>query len=752
MRQRGLALNPEYFAHSLEGVPDTTEWERLEDHLRRVASTARGFAEAFDSGDWGYLAGLWHDLGKYTQEFQARLRGEPIAVTHSTAGARHAWDVDRRRGTLLAFAIAGHHAGLANLSRRSSSKPTTPLEDRLKNPEDIVVDWDAIPKDIRDARVPDLPTYLGQRDEKGVRRTEFFIRFLFSTLVDADRLNSELFTSPDRAALRSRHDSIEMLCDRLDTYIDKKVGTLPVALRDTPVNRVRAEVLEGCRAQAVRARGLYSLTVPTGGGKTLSAMSFALRHAVHHGLRRIIVVIPYTSIIEQNAGVYAEALGIEHVLEHHSTLDPERVRGEKGEELTTRNELAAENWDAPVVVTTTVQFFESLFSNRPGACRKLHNIAQSMLLFDEVQTLPPGFLVSILDGLRQLVAHYGCTAMLATATPPALKARENFTIGLEGVEEIVPDPVKMARDLRRVIYRWPKPDDNPVEWETLAEELAGHEQVLAVVHRRRDARELAELLRQRVEPDAIHHMSALMCPAHRKAVLKIAKQRLKEQRPCRLVSTQLVEAGVDIDFPIVYRALGGLDSIVQAAGRCNREGRNQRGEVVVFRAPTQPPPGVQCQALDVTLSLLRETQNGLDADNPEVFQKYFSRLYTGAILDVKSIERERQSFNFATVSQKFRLIEDAFQHAVVVPYGDAADRLRQLEDRFGSMRDKYRALQPYTVQIHEYRFEPLLRDGVLTEVVEGVFTLTQPHQAFYDAMYGLRIGDEPQANPQSLVV
>ncbi|MCA9774349.1 MAG: CRISPR-associated endonuclease Cas3'', partial [Myxococcales bacterium] len=669
-----------FYARSLEGA-DSEAWQRLEDHLRGVARRAREAAAAFESGDWGYVAGLWHDIGKYRPEFQRKLRGEPFqgSSEHSGAGAALAAAADPKLGLPLAFVIAGHHAGLANWI--DSEGGVTPLKERLASNRAVL---DAIrrdvPAEIRDASLPTaLPSLLDPRtlSDMDARRlaSEFWTRMLFSALVDADRLDAEAFVTPNRAKFRAGFSSVSTLRERLDAYLEAKIDGLTETARSTRVNRARAEVLAACREAADREPGFFSLTVPTGGGKTLSAMSFALRHAERRGLRRVIVVIPYTSIIEQNAREYRRAIGDEEVIEHHSNFDVEKYRQARGETWATRRDLATENWEAPVIVTTTVQFFESLFSNRPGRCRKLHNVAKSVIVLDEVQTLPTDFLVPILDGLNELVARYGCSVVLSTATPPALVARPAFEFGLGDVRPIVDDSGALARDLKRVEYEWPDPDEAPIPWDVLADEVAAHDRALVVVHRRGDARHLAVLLDARRGDEAIVHLSALMCPAHRSAVVDAVKARLARGERCLLVSTQLIEAGVDVDFPIVYRAFGGLDSIVQAAGRCNREGRLERGRVVVFRAPSEPPFGMPRKGLAETASLLREFEGALDAEDPAVSERYFRALYHASTLDSHHIQTKRRELKFANVSAKFKMIEDGATETVVVPWGDGAARI-----------------------------------------------------------------------------
>jgi CRISPR-associated endonuclease/helicase Cas3 len=488
--------------------------------------------------------------------------------------------------------------------------------------------------------------------------------------------------------------------------------------------------------------------VPTGGGKTLSALAFAFRHSEQHGLRRVVVVIPYTSIIEQNAAVYRDALGTENVIEHHSNLDPKRQEAAYGHELTQRHALASENWDAPVIVTTTVQFFESLFSNKPSHCRKLHNIVQSVIVLDEVQSLPPEFLTPIIDALNELVAHYGCSVVLSTATPPALSAREGFD-GLTGVRPIFhPDPSILP--LPRVFFSWPDVDAPPEDWGVLATRIAGEPRVLAIVHKREDARVLTQAVSQLADKP-VFHLSALMCPAHRLAVLADIKTALSRVGVCRVISTQLVEAGVDLDFPVVFRALGGLDSMVQAAGRCNREGRlSELGRVVVFRAPSKPPMGTPSKGLQAVEALLREAGGQLDVAAVGMFERYFRMLYGVCNLDAKSIQTARQNLEFETVAHNFTLIEDGFSVPVVVPFADSENRLARLRSA-GPNRETLRALQPFTVSIYPRDVQRLQTSGALELVAETVHGLSKPFHHLYDSQLGLVVNEGVQADPTALV-
>jgi CRISPR-associated endonuclease/helicase Cas3 len=743
----GSRMMSPLYAHTLKGRPES-EWEELEAHLHAVALEAKKFAAAFEAGDWGQLAGLWHDLGKAQKKFQDRLRGSGEAVEHAGVGAALAHSKDKVAGLPLAFAIAGHHAGLADLASSIEGGPK-PLQVRLKENGPLLSEVrQALPADLLAAALPSLPERIVCNPDRTarLRSLELWTRFLFSALVDADYLATEAFYSPGRRTEVEEYDDIPTLGSRLDDSLDKLAASLTEEKRDSLVNRKRAEVLAACEAKAGQERGIYSLTVPTGGGKTLSAMAFALRHAEHWKLQRVIVAIPFTTIIEQNAKVYADALGERNVLEHHSALDPLAAE-ERNREAELRRRLAAENWDAPVVVTTNVQLFESLFSNSPSRCRKLHRIARSVILLDEAQTLPIPYLLTVLEVLRELVNHYGCSVVLTTATQPALKMRENLLQGFEKVEEIAPQPSELARDLKRVRPVWPAPGEPLLPYPELAHRLLGLERALAVVHLRKDARTLAELLPK----EGTFHLSALMCPAHRSARLGEIRERLKTDEPCRLVSTQLIEAGVDIDFPVVYRCLGGLDSLAQAAGRCNREGRllPDLGLVVFFRAETKPPPGIPRKGLEVVEEMLIELGGTIDLDDPASYELYFRKLYFRCEMDPEGIQTLREGLCFASISRKLRLIEDASE-AIVVPYGAADERLAALR-REGPDRLLLRALQPFTINIRRRTVSRLFKDGVLETVADGVNALTPMYRHLYDDRFGLIVDDEPLPDPEQLV-
>lgn len=736
-----------FYAHSFEGRPPE-RWEPLEDHLHAVARLAAEFAGAFGAEEWGRLAGLWHDLGKYRPEFQARLLGSREQVEHAGVGAALAHAKSRDRGLPLAFVIAGHHAGLANL-KSSAEGNRRPLAARLQANRAVAEALRGVfPADIVAPEVPLLPGFLLPFDETKRLLLEMWVRLLFSALVDADFLATEEFCRPERRlALPMNRTSIPDLSGKLDTHLDELVAGLSPEERERPVNQRRAQVLSACRAEAARPPGLFSLTVPTGGGKTLAVLSFALRHAVKNRLERVVVGIPFTSIIEQTAAVYKKALGEDNVLEHHSALDPKAAE-ETNREAELRRRLAAENWDAPVVVTTNVQLFESLFSAHPSRCRKLHRLTRSVIVLDEAQTLPPELLLPVLDVLRQLVDHYGASVVFTTATQPALGQRESLPQGLVGVHEIAPRPPELAKSLRRVTVRWPDLDAGPTAYPELAAEIAALPRVLAVVHRRADARVLAE----RLPAVGRFHLSALMCPAHRKVTLERLQEELRTGGVCRLVSTQLIEAGVDVDFAVVYRALAGVDSLAQAAGRCNREGKllAEEGRFVVYLAETPPPRGLPWKGFKVTHQMLREGGGQLDLLDPAVYESYFRQLYQLCPLDKHGVQAERRELNFAAVEQRFQMIEDGYTRPIVVPFGAALERLEELR-RKGPGRDLLRSLQPFTVSVPECNLTALARSGALERVADSVWAVPDVFQSLYDETYGLKLDEEPVLDAQASV-
>ncbi len=713
----------------------------LAEHLCGTAECAAHFAAEFGCAGWGYLAGLWHDLGKYSPDFQRKIHAAAgqdahleakARVDHSTAGALHAVDRFGPIGRILAYLAAGHHAGLPDWTADETGGAA--LEIRLRNR--LLLDaakMGAAPPGILDHP---LPT---EKPAPGVDPA-LWVRVLFSCLVDADFLDTEAFFNPEKAAQRGGFRPLEELLGDFAAYMEDKAAHA----EPTPVNRIRAEVLHRCIERASDPPSIFTLTVPTGGGKTLSSMAFALHHAVRHGKRRVLYVIPYTSIIEQTADEFRRIFG-EAVVEHHSNLDA----AEEAKE-TPRSRLACENWDAPVVVTTSVQFFESLFASRTSRCRKLHNILGSVVVLDEAQLLPPEFLYPILHVLRELVAHYGVTLVLCTATQPALCEHRSPSFdfrGLPGALEIAENPLSLHERLKRVEIFVPTSLTEPRSWEDVAGELQEHDSVLCIVNRRDDARTLWELM-----PEGAFHLSALMCGAHRSARISEIKDRLKRGLPTRVVSTQLVEAGVDVDFPVVYRALAGLDSIAQAAGRCNREGKLERGEVFVFVPPSRTPAGVLRLAEDTGRQLLAEAAP--DPISPDRFDRFFRELYwkQGDRLDKHRVLDDLRDgecrYAFRTAARKMRLIDESAYASVVVLYGEGAKLARLLESQ-GPERWVLRRLQRYVVNLPRRVHQMLVVAGAIREVHPGLFV--QGHAALYDDRLGFRADRSIVYEPDELL-
>ncbi len=680
------------------------------DHLEHVARLAGNFADAFEVSETGALCGLWHDLGKYADAFQDYLLEQngyapPHSgfrhagkVDHSTFGAQHAAGLGEF-GQLLAYCIVGHHSGLPNSVGEAS------LEQRLNKD----VGAQAIRENIIGAglsildRPLPIPPKLDLGDDPAFQ-LGFLTRMIFSCLVDADFLATEEFMNRSRMTDRTRAMApIADLRAALDHSLDALARDADPA---RPVNQHRARVLGACRSRAESAPGFFTLSVPTGGGKTLSSMAFALRHAEVHGLRRVVVGIPYTSIIEQNAEVYRSALGAfaDSVLEHHSNFEPER------DDHWSR--LASENWDASIVVTTTVQLYESLFASKPGRCRKLHRLARSVIILDEAQSIPVRLLRPTLAALHELVRNYGCSVVLCTATQPAVGRRAGFHIGLplEDNREIVPDVAGLFAGLKRVEIE-PVRD---IGDQQLAAELAACESALCIVHTRAASREVFSMLCALcAEEDdrpltrrSCLHLSTDMCPEHRSLVLRLIRRRLRRGLPCRVVSTSLIEAGVDVDFPVVYRAIAGLDSIAQAAGRCNREGRlSASGRVVVFR-PEHPIPDPMQELKIAVQDALRVMVDHPDPLDPESIAAYFSEHYwrrsdewdTHGVMDCFQRSSGGTVLNFRDAAEAYRLIDNG-QTPVVVPWSRRGraliDEIMRLDHP--ATRSHYRAAQRLSV-------------------------------------------------------
>ena len=696
-----------HFAHSHKERPKS-EWHSLEQHLKSTAERAERFAEPF-AKEWGRLAGLLHDAGKYQRAFQDYLAatGDHTGPTvdHSSVGAIIAW---AKRAAPLAFVIAGHHAGLDNKQG---------LIARMENKAHLLDDARAsgLPPSLEEFTNPNAPSGLSETARA------LWIRFLFSALVDADYLDTESFFQEAERDIPPA--DLQSLSTRLDVYLDGKIG----GSDPTPVNLLRARVLKDCRTAALQPKGFFTLTVPTGGGKTLSSLSFALRHAVKYNLRRVIIVAPFTSIIDQTAKIYRDVLGEDSIIEHHSNLDPDKE--------TLANQTACENWDGTIIVTTSVQFFESLYANRTSRCRKLHRIADSIVIFDEVQTFEPTLLEPIKEALRNLVQHFGMSAVFCTATQPTLEL---------GRREIINDQAREFQVVRDRCRVGMPASSEPTTWEQIAAEVRTERQALAIVDRRADAEELA-----RLTGESCIHLSARMCPAHRLETIIRIKALLKANEPCLVVSTQLVEAGVDIDFPVVYRAFAGAGSMAQAAGRCNREGtRPEGGELRVFFPVKPPPRGILRIGSQRAQALWKEGR--LDLTEPATFQEYYRRLYNSMERDPGVLAAERE-LRYKDSAELFKMIEDIGVQ-IVAPFGNAKNKLRQI-DYSGVTRKAMRRLQPFLVTLYRQEIELLRQAGAIVPIADGceVWRVLPQFEHVYDEHFGFRWQGPVAAEPEGLI-
>lgn len=800
-----------YFIAHLRSVDAALCFHDLPEHLQKVSTKAAEFADHFGSADWAIYAGLWHDLGKYRPGFQryilqacssdAHIEGRirDADKTHSAAGALWAGEhlktlAPKQWGPMarvLAYLIAGHHAGLSDWAGDNA-----PLGIRLAGNDARRELADILAAQVPDAILkPDFPapslatlkrftealTDRGGEDKPIPGRFALWVRMLYSCLVDADFLNTERFMDTGKAAKRVGFLTQAQMDARLTTHLERLAEA--VAARgeaESAVNRQRRKVLAACLENAEHPPGVFSLTVPTGGGKTLSSLAFALRHAVRHGKRRVIYAIPYTSIIEQTASIFGDIFGEDNVIEHHSNVEVDP------HEETHRSRLACENWDAPLIVTTNVQLLESLFAHRSSRCRKLHNLVGSVIVLDEAQLLPVDFLQPVIDVLRLLVKDYGVTLVLCTATQPTLENRIGFdqARGLRGfapgeVREIVTDVTALYADLRRVRVHRPA-DLTPLsDWAALAPQIAARDAVLAIVSRRADAAELYCAVRctsgeyDWQGENGLWHLSGLMCARHRRDTIAAIKNGLAARRealargdtapPVRVVSTQLVEAGVDIDFPVVYRALAGLDSIAQAAGRCNREGRLASGDVHVFIPPKPAPQGLLRMAENATRMLWKTLPEESDLLAVEHFATYFRQLYGDLTLDRHGIcDRLRVGpsgeVNFRTVSERFKLIDEKDGATVFVRYRRDAndteiDTLLALLQKEGMQRWLLRKLQAYGVGVYHQDLDRMLktRDVIpLGGDFPGIYLQSPDSDLLYDRTLGLNVAGAP-GDPSDLI-
>ena len=691
-----------------------------EEHLSGVANLAEKFANEFGMGSWGRVLGLLHDKGKERKAFQDYIKKNsgydstiqyPTEHTHAFVGGVIAKSLYGKTATdLLCNQIVSHHTGLHDYYEM----------DGILNKE--------------------IPLGVNQSVEKiGLNKPPFapdfkdfnhLSRMLFSCLVDADYLDTELFMDEESARRRINDVKLSSLLPLLETYIDN----LQTCCTESEVNAIRRLVQDRCVSAADMAKGFYSLTVPTGGGKTLSSLVWALRHAVHNGMKRIIIAIPYTSIIVQTASILKKIFGEESVLEHHSNFDPQSVK----KEFRHKAKLATENWDYPIVVTTNVQLFESMFSNKPSDCRKLHNIVNSVIILDEVQTLPTDYLQPIVDALKSYQRMFGISVLFTTASQPVLSGliegcnpQAEFQ-GIDNITEIIPKEYALHDRLRRVRLDI---DNTGSTYDEIANRLSRHDKVLCIVNTRNDAMEIFELL---PKEGLTIHLSRMMCPRHISKAIQEIKQALSDnsETVIRVVATQLIEAGVDIDFPVVYRQEAGLDSILQAAGRCNREGKLDIATTYVFSLSVEHKLyGSIIDANNARLNMV----NVNDWFAPETMTEYFRQLYcrkgTFDKKDLKTLLYKPTEMCFAEAAKEFKLIEETGK-TVYVNMDDSLELVERLKSD-GITYSLMKQLSQYSVNIHERDFQKLLSDGAIEEVIDGIYVVND--RAQYDENIGLRL-------------
>lgn len=701
----------EYLAH----ISDDGRTQTVDEHLENTAVLAASFAEAFNAREYGYLAGIAHDIGKYSLGFQRRLYGGP-KVDHSSAGAVECAAIG---AYLTGCCIAGHHGGLPDYGNVTADVPgESTYVGRVKK----VISERSKAYSAWKGTLPSVPPEPAF-EQNGFARS-LWCRMLYSSLVDADFLDTEAFMSGNKVEC-GKYDDLSRLLERLNEYVGRWKNPT------TELNKLRWDILQSCFNVGNSEKGLFSLTVPTGGGKTVASLAFALTHAIRNGMKRIIYVIPYTSIIEQNAEVFRRIVGSDNIVEHHSEAEVFTDEDISSEQLT--QALATENWDAPIIVTTAVQFFESLYSNKPSKCRKLHNIANSVIIFDEAQMMPTCHLRPCVAVIAGLVAHFGSSALLCTATQPFLEDLFAEYAPALKIREISREVEATFKALARVTYRIV----GKLSIQALVEQLSEQVQVLCIVNTRKRAQEIYRSLPQ----EGSFHLSTLMYPKHRQETLQKIRIRLQEGKPCRVVSTSLIEAGVDVDFPFVYRELSGLDSIVQAAGRCNREGKRKAEDsiVTVFEGDSTVP-----KLLKVNIGAAKEALSAFeDAGSPAAIERYFAayRSLMGNGLDKSSAVKHLTdgkagcALPFKTVAEDFHMIDTATK-TVYIPSCESRSLIEEIAGGRAT-HTTYRRAGRYGVNIYEDHYNTLLNTGDIIAIDHNSAYLA--NEALYDADTGLSL-------------
>lgn len=733
----------EYLAHVDQ---EDARTQSLYEHLTNVENLAGTFAGAFQAQNLGKLTGRYHDIGKFSEQFQQYIRGERASGgDHSTAGAQFLYNFARKNRLpalfFAAIAIAGHHGGLPDFGTRFDDENASTFCGRMKRKLNAYTAWQeeiSLPKQ-QELCLPEIFKALAKEPKpKAAFSQQFLLRMLFSCLVDADYLDTEAFMNNGKED-RKGFTTIQSLQKKLDDWLQKSFLNPENKGYDRAINQHRRAILQAClQAGDTLDERMMRLTVPTGGGKTIASLAFALHYAARKGLQRVIYVIPYTSIIEQNAKVFANILGSENVVEHHANVEYDENDGKEY-----RKKLATENWDAPLIVTTNVQFFESLFANRTSRCRKLHNIANSIVIFDEAQMLPLNFLQPCFAAVEELTKQYNCAMLFCTATQPPL---EHFLPGWD-LQELCPNLPNQFDFFQRVIYQ---KCDKKLSLSTLADEILQQKQVLCIVNTKKEARELYQLLSDGADDEAeIYHLSTNLCAVHREQVLQRIRERLVNQQPCRVVATSLIEAGVDIDFPVVYREVAGLDSIVQAAGRCNREGKQakENSPVIVFQLEHSRIAPEMKRAAIATATVMK--QYPYDFASPEAIKAYFEMLYIlqgEESLDKKQILQliQQQTLPMPEIAKRFVMIEERTR-PVFIPYDERAKQLlEEIKATDGMLSRKLlRQAGRYEVSVYDEPFDKLLATQKIVFLDESNgFAVLQDTSIYDKNTLGLNINVE----------
>lgn len=736
-----------YIGRSRENPDGSVDYQLLIDHLTNVGIICNDFLletrlVKSKNNNAGNTLGFLHDIGKYSEEFQSKITtNTKESVDHSTAGGQLAnkiMGVYKGKQKLsreeevfymaMAYCGMGHHSGLMNYGNNNSK--TSDLHNRLNK---TIPSYKQYKDKVTGAQVTQKAgVYLNYITKQEGFQIQFFFRYMLSCLVDADRLDAQAFGTP---LPEQNYRTLGELKNQFNDFMELKreeVKKKNLSGQALELMNIRNEILADCLVAAEQDKGLFTLTVPTGGGKTLSSMGFALDHGIKHGHKRIIYTIPFTSIIEQNANVYKDVFGEENVLEHHSNFE----NPYRGEEESERFKLAQSNWDSPIIVTTNVQFFETLFDHKTSKVRKLHNIANSIIVLDEVQTIPNHYILPCMNALAELITNYGCTVVLCSATQPEFDKNKLITYALP-CTEIVTNPDKLFKQLKRTKEFFV----GTKTIEALETVMTTEHQILCIVNTKRHATDLFEKVRAEAKEDEIFHLSTNMCPAHRKIVFATLRQRLKDKKPCKVISTQLIEAGVDIDFPVVYRSMTGLDSIMQAGGRCNREGLLPYGTVNVF----SPEDTYRCKEYLGTIAAIGESI--LEEENTEFLKlatmsKYFRKLFDIAdnndkfnILPLCNQRGIDMQFPFGSIRQAFKMIDNQGV-SVIIPYDSKARQLIQELEYVESVAGVLKQLTAYTINVTPMNLKHLMNEGVLKLIDDQIFVLE--NEMFYDTAVGLK--------------